>query len=111
VYYDLEAGRAELGAEGVAIVRVEQFYPFNTKLFEEVVAPYRDAAEVLWVQEETRNRGGWSYMMPILQEHFPQAELRYVGRGPSASPATGSPGIHREEQAALVREALVVGSA
>jgi 2-oxoglutarate dehydrogenase E1 component len=111
VYYDLEAGRAELGAEQVAIVRVEQFYPFNTRLFEEIVAPHRDAGEVLWVQEETRNRGGWSYMMPILQEHYPQTELRYVGRGPSASPATGSPGIHREEQAALVREALVVGGA
>jgi 2-oxoglutarate dehydrogenase E1 component len=111
VYYDLAEARQEQGVEDAAIVRVEQFYPFNTGLFEEVVAPYRDAGEVLWVQEETRNRGGWSYMMPILQEHYPQTELRYVGRGPSASPATGSPGIHREEQAALVREALVVDGA
>ena len=106
VYYDLEAGRAELGSDDVAIVRVEQFYPFNRELFQRVVAPYRTATEVFWVQEETRNRGGWTYMMPRLMELFPESEIRYVGRAPSASPATGSPGAHREEQAALVREAL-----
>ena len=90
----------------MAIVRVEQFYPFNTELLERVVAPYRDADEVVWVQEETQNRGGWTYMMPRLMELFPDQKLRYIGRGPSASPATGSPGIHKEEQAALVSEAL-----
>ena len=106
VFYDLEAGREERGIDDVAIVRVEQFYPFNTELLERIVAPYRDADEVVWVQEETQNRGGWTYMMPRLMELFPDQKLRYIGRGPSASPATGSPGIHKEEQAALVSEAL-----
>ncbi len=108
LYYDLEEAREERGIEDVAIVRVEQFYPFHTELFERVVAPYRGAAEVVWAQEETRNRGGWTYMMPRLMKLFPDREIRYVGRGPSASPATGSPGIHREEQAALVNDALTI---
>jgi len=110
VYYDLAAGREEREIEDVAIVRVEQFYPFHTELFERVVAPYRSATEIVWAQEETRNRGGWSFMMPRLLELFPGSPVRYVGREPSASPATGSSSIHREQQAELVREALEVPS-
>ncbi len=106
VFYDLLAGREELGIEDVAIVRVEQFYPFNTELFERVVAPYRSAADIVWAQEETRNRGGWTFMMPRLLEFFPNQPVHYVGREPSASPATGSTAIHKEQQAELVREAL-----
>jgi 2-oxoglutarate dehydrogenase E1 component len=106
VFYDLLAGREELGIEDVAIVRVEQFYPFNTELFERVVAPYRSAADIVWAQEETRNRGGWTFMMPRLLELFPNQPVHYVGREPSASPATGSTAIHKEQQAELVREAL-----
>jgi 2-oxoglutarate dehydrogenase E1 component len=90
----------------VAIVRVEQFYPFNEELFGAMVEPYRQSREILWVQEETQNRGGWSYMMPRLLDAFPSKKIRYVGREPSASPATGSPRIHRQQQAALVAEAL-----
>ncbi len=108
VYYDLEAARLEQGIKDVAIVRVEQFYPFNTEFFERVVTPYRGAEDVVWVQEETKNRGGWTYMMPRLMELFPDKTIRYVGREPSASPATGSPGVHRKEQAALVLEALTL---
>jgi 2-oxoglutarate dehydrogenase E1 component len=58
------------------------------------------------VQEETENRGGWSFMMPHLQDAFPPAELRYIGRRASASPATGSLRVHREQQDAIVAEAL-----
>jgi 2-oxoglutarate dehydrogenase E1 component len=106
VYYDLVSGREEHGIDDVAIVRVEQFYPFHTELFERVVAPYRSAKEIVWAQEETRNRGGWSFMMPRLMELFPDRPIRYVGREASASPATASSRIHREQQAELVREAL-----
>jgi 2-oxoglutarate dehydrogenase E1 component len=108
VYYDLAAGRAERGITDVAIVRVEQFYPFHGELFERVVAPYRSATEIIWVQEETQNRGGWAFMIPRLQEIFPDRPVRYVGREPSASPATGSASIHRQQQAELVREALEI---
>jgi len=110
VFYDLLAGREELDIDDVAIVRVEQFYPFNTELFERVVAPYRGATDIVWAQEETQNRGGWTFMMPRLLELFPNQPVRYVGREPSASPATGSAAIHKEQQAELVREALTRSS-
>ena len=106
VYYDLVAGREDRQTDDVTIVRVEQFYPFHTELFERVVAPYRDATEIVWAQEETRNRGGWAFMMPRLMELFPDTPIRYVGRVESASPATGSSRIHREQQDELVRQAL-----
>ena len=108
VYYDLVEGREEHGAVDAAIVRVEQLYPFHREMFDEVVAPHRDAERVLWVQEETRNRGAWSYMMPILYETFGYDRVSYVGREPSASPATGSHRVHVEEQRTIVREALGV---
>ena len=106
VFYDLLAGREERDIDDVAIVRVEQFYPFNTELFERVVAPYRGATDIVWAQEETQNRGGWTFMMPRLLDLFPNHPVRYAGREPSASPATGSAAIHKEQQAELVREAL-----
>jgi 2-oxoglutarate dehydrogenase E1 component len=106
VFYDLLEARERDGVDDVALVRIEQFYPFNADLFHEVVEPYASASELLWVQEETMNRGGWSYMLQLLQEVLPDRRLRYVGRGPSASPATGSLGVHREQQQNLVREAL-----
>jgi 2-oxoglutarate dehydrogenase E1 component len=106
VYYDLVQGREEHNTDDVAIVRVEQFYPFHDQLFREVTERYTRAEEIVWVQEETKNRGGWGYMLPILQERFADHEVRYVGRDPSASPATGSLRLHREQQSALVKEAL-----
>ncbi len=109
VFYDLVEARAQAGIDDVAIVRVEQLYPFHEKLFRSVVAPYADAEEVLWVQEETKNRGAWSYMLPMLLELFGDRRPAYVGRQPSASPATGSARIHHEEQERLVAQALGIG--
>jgi len=108
VYYDLAEARDERGIDDVAIVRVEQFYPFNRELFLEVVEPYLGADEIFWVQEETRNRGGWSYMFQLCHEHelLPERCMRYIGRVPSASPATGSPRVHKAEQAEIVDAAL-----
>jgi 2-oxoglutarate dehydrogenase E1 component len=88
------------------VVRLEQLYPFHDRLFAEVVAPYRGAREVVWVQEETKNRGGWTHMMPLLQERFLEHAVRYVGREASASPATGSGRVHRAEQQQIIDEAL-----
>ena len=106
VFYDLQAGREQAGADNVAIVRVEQFYPFNEEMFREITEPYRGAKEIAWVQEETANRGGWSFMMPRLLEAFPDHPVNYIGRAPSASPATGSARVHREQQQGIVDEAL-----
>ena len=106
VYYDLITGREETGVKDVAIVRVEQFYPFNEELFHRVTKTHRSADEIAWVQEETENRGGWGFMMPQLLKAFPDHRPRYIGRGPSASPATGSPRVHREQQQSIVDRAL-----
>ena len=70
------------------------------------VEPYLGAQTVVWAQEETRNRGAWSYMLPILHEHLPGRDIVYAGRESSASPATGSLRVHRDQQATVVADAL-----
>ncbi len=112
VYYDLIEGRKSLGREeNVAIIRVEQFYPLNDEMLQTVTKPYNGATEICWVQEETENRGGWAFIRPRLEALFPGHAIRYVGRAPSASPATGSSRVHREEQEQIVRQAIGNGSA
>jgi 2-oxoglutarate dehydrogenase E1 component len=104
VYYDLLARREELGTEDVAIVRVEQFYPFPLDQLTEVRDRYHKAKEWLWVQEESLNMGGWGFMQPRLGALG--LEVEYAGRDASASPATGSQKIHQREQNELVDAAL-----
>ena len=94
--------------EDVAIVRVEQFYPFNEERMREIAERYGAAEEVVWAQEEPRNRGGWTFMYPRLLELFPKKRVLYMGRPPGASPATGLLSLHREEQEKLVAEVLGV---
>ena len=106
IFYDLIAARRERGIRDVAIVRVEQFHPFHEEKLLRVVEPYRSAKEVVWVQEESQNRGGWSYMLPLLFRIFCAHDVAYAGRDPSASPATGSLKRHREEQERVVETAL-----
>ena len=88
----------------VAIVRVEQFYPFPADLLREALAPYQTATEWVWVQEESQNMGGWTFMEPRLRAlGYP---VEYVGRDASASPATGSHQNHLREQRELIDAAL-----
>jgi 2-oxoglutarate dehydrogenase E1 component len=108
VYYDLLERRAEAKANDIAIVRIEQFHPFPEGVIERILSRYRKAKEWVWVQEESQNMGGWSYMEPRLRSLGYNFE--YVGRDASASPATGSVGVHRREQKELV-EAAITGSA
>ena len=107
VYYDLVAERMKLGDSGVAIVRVEQFYPFPKNLLLKELSRFANATEVRWVQEEPQNMGGWSFMEPRLLKVLGTTKtLRYIGRPASASPATGSHTIHQMEQRRLVEAAL-----
>ena len=85
----------------VAIVRVEQFYPLPRSRFATVLGRYRKAKDWVWVQEESQNMGGWTFMEPRLRALG--YEFDYVGRDASASPATGSLRIHQREQDELVR--------
>jgi 2-oxoglutarate dehydrogenase E1 component len=102
VYYDLADARKKSEDRNVAIVRLEQFYPFPLQGIREVLASYPNAKEIVWAQEESQNMGGWTFVRDHLENP------RYVGRSASASPATGSYSIHQKEQAELVAEALKV---
>jgi 2-oxoglutarate dehydrogenase E1 component len=102
VYYDLIKNRSD----PVAVVRLEQLYPFREDVAKEVLAPLLETAtELVWCQEEPINMGAWSFVEPILRELTPLS-VRYVGRSRAASPATGSKHLHIEEQSALVRQAM-----
>jgi 2-oxoglutarate dehydrogenase E1 component len=110
VYYDLLDARKQSGDLTVAIVRLEQFYPFPQRALQEVLAKYASATQFVWAQEEPHNMGGWTFVRERLESLLSGgAELRYVGRAASASPATGSYSIHQKEQAQLVAEALSIG--
>jgi multifunctional 2-oxoglutarate metabolism enzyme len=112
VFYDLEAGRNDAGGDRrVALVRLEQFYPFPAGRLAETIRSYPNATELFWTQEEPRNMGGWDFVEHRIRAIMPQNfKFRYVGRAPSASPATGSYAIHEAEQKQLVDEALIVDS-
>jgi len=107
--YDLVAARKKSGAEEVAIVRLEQFYPFPEKSLRDVFASYPNATELVWTQEEAKNMGGWYFVQPRMQNLMSVCERPiYIGREPSASPATGSYSIHEMEQKQLVTESLAI---
>ena len=97
------------GGENVAVVRLEQFYPFPGARLREVLAKYPAAKQLVWAQEEPKNMGGWTFVEQRLEKLLPACERAiYVGRAASASPATGSYAIHQAEQAELVNKALTI---
>jgi 2-oxoglutarate dehydrogenase E1 component len=106
VYYDLLEQKEKDGLDNVALVRVEQLYPWPAEQWAEIARRYGGVDEVIWAQEEPANRGGWSFMFPRLYELFGRRVIRYAGRAASASPAVGSLKIHRREQEELVSRAL-----
>jgi 2-oxoglutarate dehydrogenase E1 component len=109
VHYDLNEARKKAAETRVAIVRVEQFYPYPQRRVQEVFGGYPNASQIVWAQEEPKNMGGWTFIESRLEQLLPQCERPiYVGRAASASPATGSYAIHQLEQAQLVNEALQI---
>jgi len=107
VYYDLIEARKKDNIENVAVVRMEQFYPFPEQRLREVLGRYTQAKQLVWAQEEPKNMGGWSFVEQRLEQLLAACDRPvYVGRAASASPATGSYLIHQAEQARLVTEAL-----
>ncbi|HVE78168.1 MAG TPA: 2-oxoglutarate dehydrogenase E1 component [Gemmatimonadaceae bacterium] len=104
VYYDLAAQAA---GEPVAVVRVEELYPWPHEAVARVVDQYPSVEEVVWVQEEPKNMGAWTYVAPRLRASTGNSlVVRYVGRPERASPAEGYLAAHTEEQGRIVREAL-----
>jgi 2-oxoglutarate dehydrogenase E1 component len=112
VFYDLNVARKKSGDERVAILRLEQFYPFPEKRLREILSSYPNATQLVWTQEEPKNMGGWTFVEPRLMNMLKNCERPfYVGRSASASPATGSYTIHELEQRRLVEEALTTDDA
>jgi 2-oxoglutarate dehydrogenase E1 component len=107
VYFDLLEGREKLGRDDVAIVRFEQLYPLRRQEVLDLLAPYADGTELVWVQEEPANSGAWYFINATLPAMIGgRLPLRCVSRAASASPATGSAKAHRLEQQRLVDEAF-----
>ena len=103
VYYDLAKKREEKGADDVAILRVEQLYPFPHKAFAAELKKYPNATEIVWAQDEPQNQGAWFFVQHYLHENMVEGQrLGYSGRAASASPAVGYSHLHQEQQKALV---------
>lgn len=107
VYYDLLKKRRDLKLDTVAIVRIEQLYPFPEEKLKEVLKPYQHVKNIIWCQEEPMNQGAWySTQHNLLACLDDKQTLAYAGRAPSASPAVGYSSVHLKQQEALVEQAL-----
>ena len=107
VYYDLLAYRREQKIGDIAIVRVEQQYPFPHAEFKAEIARYAKAKEVVWCQEEPQNQGAWYRLRAYLRADILDSQLlAYAGRQISASPAVGYAAKHQAEQKQLVEDAF-----
>jgi 2-oxoglutarate dehydrogenase E1 component len=105
IYYQLITRRQQINATGIAIVRLEQLYPFAEKAVRAVIGRYKKATSWTWVQEEPENMGAWQFIRPRLSDLL-NKPLAYVGRNASASPATGFPKIYKMEQDGIVDRAI-----
>jgi 2-oxoglutarate dehydrogenase E1 component len=107
VYYDLVKKREEIAADDVAIIRVEQLYPFPHKAFATELKKYPNVTEVVWCQDEPQNQGAWFFVQHYIYENMIDGQKRgYSGRAASASPAVGYAHLHQEQQKALVEGAF-----
>jgi 2-oxoglutarate dehydrogenase E1 component len=97
LYYQLLERRREIDAKNMAVIRVEQFYPFPEDALKAVLEPYLNAESFVWVQEEPENMGAWQFMRPRLAR-VAGNEPGYVARPAAASPATGFPELYRQQQ-------------
>ncbi len=107
VYYDLVKKREDKGADDVAILRVEQLYPFPHKAFAAELKKYPNATELVWCQDEPQNQGAWFFIQHNLHENMHEGQrLGYAGRAASASPAVGYSHLHQDQQKALIEAAF-----
>ena len=107
IYFQLQRVKQEEGLGDVAIVRVEQLYPFPQKEIQSILVKYHGVGEISWVQEEPRNRGAWMFMRDRLEPILPEtAVMKYYGRREAASPATGLAKLHKIEEDEILAEAL-----
>ncbi|HKL19796.1 MAG TPA: 2-oxoglutarate dehydrogenase E1 component, partial [Halalkalibaculum sp.] len=109
IYYDLYKQREDNEQNDIALVRMEQFYPFPNKDVSDVLEKYGHVEDIVWCQEEPKNMGAWTFISPRISEQLKgKQKLQYVGRQASASPAAGQMKIHKAEQERLVNKALAL---
>ena len=106
VYFDLLKARRLAAQPDVAIVRLEQLYPFPVEEYQAVLARYANATELVWCQEEPQNQGAWYQIRHRLQDLAMPRSVYYAGRAAAAAPATGLSTLHEAEQRRLVETAL-----
>ena len=114
VYYDLRAARRERGIDHIAILRLEQLYPFPEAELLQVLSAYGNLKDVVWCQEEPMNQGAWyssqHHMRRVIAAHSPSIYLSFAGREASAAPAAGYMALHLAQQEALINQALDTNS-
>ena len=114
VYYHLLEERLERGIEDIAVIRLEQLYPFPDAELEEILRPYSNIEDIIWCQEEPMNQGAWyssqHHMRHVIQRLKPELHLSFVGRESSAAPASGYMSVHLEEQKQFIDQALTIDS-
>ena len=113
VYYDLLETRTAQKSDDIAIIRMEQYYPFAGKELKAELARYKNA-DIVWCQEEPRNMGAWGFVRERIEEVMESIgrtdRVKYIGRPEAASPACGYHKIHEKEQKLLVSEALTLAA-
>ena len=100
MYFDLLEEQQKSKRKDVAVVRLEQLSPFPKKQLDKILKKYNDP-EIIWVQEEPENMGAWGYLLRVAG-----LDLKVIARKVSASPATGYPKVHKQEQADIVKKAF-----
>ncbi len=110
VYYHLLEEREARQIDDVALIRLEQLYPFDSSRLKDVLAPYKHLRDAVWCQEEPMNQGLWysgqHHIRNVLYEHDEALYLKYAGRWAMAAPASGHMSSHLEEQSRFVNQAL-----
>jgi 2-oxoglutarate dehydrogenase E1 component len=115
VYYDFLEARREKNIDDIALVRIEQYYPFPANEITAALKKYPNA-QVAWAQEEPENMGAWRFIGPRIGEVMDvigrgSNRIRYIGRKEAASPAAGYMKLHQREQAAVIADALTLDAA
>jgi 2-oxoglutarate dehydrogenase E1 component len=106
VYFDLLRARRKEAVRDVALVRIEQLYPFPAEEYQGILRTYAGARELVWCQEEPQNQGAWYQIRHRLYELAGRREVLYAGRGQAAAPATGLSKLHELQQQTLIEAAL-----
>ena len=107
VYYDLAEYRRKIGCDDVAIIRIEQLYPFPQEEVRSVLAPFAHVRDFVWCQEEPKNQGAWYSSQHHFWDVIPDgAKLKYCGRPASAAPAAGHPALHLQQLQDFLNDAF-----